>query len=166
MRFRTDWKPEFSFSHRVLGSLLSAHIIITDSKQPFGDMTIKDYDNELLHLAHDLAVRLLPAFENTKTGIPYPRVSAHSSPGGNSLKAAFQNPTTEILCPFMCPWGVKPALSYTGGHCSKFWWYKLLLLSSKCFPWFFTLGQELFVSVLFAWSIPCPVSHSSKQYCH
>lgn len=59
---------------RVLGSLLSAHRIITDSKQPFGDMTIKDYDNELLHMAHDLAVRLLPAFENTKTGIPYPRV--------------------------------------------------------------------------------------------
>ncbi|KAM6256906.1 LOW QUALITY PROTEIN: ER degradation-enhancing alpha-mannosidase-like protein 1 [Porphyrio hochstetteri] len=60
---------------RVLGSLLSAHIIITDTKQPFGDMTIKDYDNELLHMAHDLAVRLLPAFENTKTGIPYPRVN-------------------------------------------------------------------------------------------
>lgn len=40
-------------------------------------MTIKDYDNELLHMAHDLAVRLLPAFENTKTGIPYPRVSEH-----------------------------------------------------------------------------------------
>lgn len=59
---------------RVLGSLLSAHRIITDSTQPFGDMTIKDYDNELLHMAHDLAVRLLPAFENTKTGIPYPRV--------------------------------------------------------------------------------------------
>lgn len=52
-------------------------------------MTIKDYDNELLHLAHDLAVRLLPAFENTKTGIPYPRVSGHSSPGGNRLKAVF-----------------------------------------------------------------------------
>lgn len=37
-------------------------------------MTIKDYDNELLHMARDLAVRLLPAFENTRTGIPYPRV--------------------------------------------------------------------------------------------
>ncbi|KAK2504385.1 hypothetical protein MC885_003196 [Smutsia gigantea] len=60
----------FEATIRVLGSLLSAHRI-TDSKQPFGDMTIKDYDNELLHMAHDLAVRLLPAFENTKTGIPY-----------------------------------------------------------------------------------------------
>ncbi|NXP70715.1 EDEM1 protein, partial [Ramphastos sulfuratus] len=65
----------FEATIRVLGSLLSAHIIITDSRQPFGDMTIKDYDNELLHMAHDLAVRLLPAFENTKTGIPYPRVN-------------------------------------------------------------------------------------------
>ncbi|NXU18982.1 EDEM1 protein, partial [Pardalotus punctatus] len=65
----------FEATIRVLGSLLSAHIIITDTKQPFGDMAIKDYDNELLHLAHDLAVRLLPAFENTKTGIPYPRVN-------------------------------------------------------------------------------------------
>lgn len=37
-------------------------------------MALKDYDNELLHLAHDLAVRLLPAFENTGTGIPFPRV--------------------------------------------------------------------------------------------
>ncbi|KAM7062988.1 ER degradation-enhancing alpha-mannosidase-like protein 1 isoform 2-T2 [Molossus nigricans] len=65
----------FEATIRVLGSLLSAHRIITDSKQPFGDMTIKDYDNELLHMAHDLAVRLLPAFENTQTGIPYPRVN-------------------------------------------------------------------------------------------
>uniref|UniRef100_A0A8C0IYB6 alpha-1,2-Mannosidase n=1 Tax=Chelonoidis abingdonii TaxID=106734 RepID=A0A8C0IYB6_CHEAB len=65
----------FEATIRVLGSLLSAHIIITDTKQPFGDMTIKDYDDELLHMARDLAVRLLPAFENTKTGIPYPRVN-------------------------------------------------------------------------------------------
>ncbi|NWR75384.1 EDEM1 protein, partial [Centropus unirufus] len=65
----------FEATIRVLGSLLSAHIIITDTKQPFGDMSIKDYDNELLHMARDLAVRLLPAFENTKTGIPYPRVN-------------------------------------------------------------------------------------------
>ncbi|KAJ1110562.1 hypothetical protein NDU88_007912 [Pleurodeles waltl] len=65
----------FEATIRILGSLLSAHIIITDSRQPFGNMTIKDYDNELLHMAHDLAVRLLPAFENTKTGMPYPRVN-------------------------------------------------------------------------------------------
>lgn len=33
-----------------------------------------DYQDELLHLSHDLASRLLPAFEDTMTGIPYPRV--------------------------------------------------------------------------------------------
>ncbi|OCT85742.1 ER degradation enhancing alpha-mannosidase like protein 1 L homeolog isoform X1 [Xenopus laevis] len=65
----------FEATIRILGSLLSAHIILTDTKQPFGNMTLSDYDNELLHMAHDLAVRLLPAFENTKTGMPYPRVN-------------------------------------------------------------------------------------------
>ena len=73
---------------RVLGSLLSAHRIITDSRQPFGDMTVKDYDNELLHMAHDLAVRLLPAFENTKTGIPYPR--------GGLRRAAFLHGSLQV----------------------------------------------------------------------
>uniref|UniRef100_A0A087X2J9 alpha-1,2-Mannosidase n=1 Tax=Poecilia formosa TaxID=48698 RepID=A0A087X2J9_POEFO len=51
------------------------HILLTDPKHPFGEVGFRDYDNELLHLAHDLAVRLLPAFENTSTGIPYPRVN-------------------------------------------------------------------------------------------
>lgn len=61
--------------YRILGGLLSAHIIIMDKTQPFGaDMVPADYDNELLSLASDLASRLLPAFENTATGIPYPRV--------------------------------------------------------------------------------------------
>lgn len=64
----------YSF-HRILGALLSAHLIITDPEQPFGNMSIPGYDNELLYLANDLGTRLLPAFENTKTGIPYPRVS-------------------------------------------------------------------------------------------
>ena len=66
----------FHFS-RVLGGLLAAHLIIRDTKQPFGDMTPVDYDDELLLMAHDLANRLLSAFENTTLGIPYPRVSLH-----------------------------------------------------------------------------------------
>ncbi|XP_043933954.1 ER degradation-enhancing alpha-mannosidase-like protein 1 [Protopterus annectens] len=65
----------FEATIRIMGSLLSAHMILTDPKQPLGKMNLEDYDDELLHLAHDLAVRLLPAFENTKTGIPYPRVN-------------------------------------------------------------------------------------------
>ena len=62
------------FFYRVLGSLLSAHLIIKDPLQPFGDMVPLDYDNELLLLAHDIANRLMAAFE-TATKIPYPRVS-------------------------------------------------------------------------------------------
>lgn len=57
-----------------MGGLLAAHLIIRDTKQPFGDMLPADYDNELLLMAHDLANRLLSAFENTSLGIPYPRV--------------------------------------------------------------------------------------------
>lgn len=59
--------------------MISAHILLTDPKHPFGNVGLEDYDNELLHLAHDLAVRLLPAFENTSTGIPYPRVRGEES---------------------------------------------------------------------------------------
>uniref|UniRef100_A0A3Q2DDW1 alpha-1,2-Mannosidase n=1 Tax=Cyprinodon variegatus TaxID=28743 RepID=A0A3Q2DDW1_CYPVA len=65
----------FEANIRILGSLISAHILLTDPRQPFGEVGIEGYENELLHLAHDLAVRLLPAFENTSTGIPYPRVN-------------------------------------------------------------------------------------------
>lgn len=65
----------FFLNRRILGSLISAHILLTDPKHPFGNVGFEGYDNELLHLAHDLAVRLLPAFENTSTGIPFPRVS-------------------------------------------------------------------------------------------
>uniref|UniRef100_A0A6J0V623 alpha-1,2-Mannosidase n=1 Tax=Pogona vitticeps TaxID=103695 RepID=A0A6J0V623_9SAUR len=84
--FDTDSTVQvFEATIRVLGSLLSSHIIITDARQPFGDMSIKGYDNELLHMAHDLAVRLLPAFENTKTGIPYPRVNLRTGvPSGSN----------------------------------------------------------------------------------
>lgn len=59
---------------RVLGGLLSAHLLIKDTDKPFGEIAPDDYDDELLSLAHDLATRLLPAFSKTQTGIPYPRV--------------------------------------------------------------------------------------------
>lgn len=68
----------FEATIRVIGALLSAHLIIIDPRQPLGDMSIPGYENELLQLAHDLASRLLPAFSNTATGIPYPRVSLSS----------------------------------------------------------------------------------------
>jgi len=64
----------FEASIRLLGGLLSAHLLITDQQKLLGDVNIENYDNELLDMAHDLAARLLPAFENTQTGIPHPRV--------------------------------------------------------------------------------------------
>jgi mannosidase alpha-like ER degradation enhancer 1 len=60
---------------RVLGSLISGHLIISDVMEPFGPMGRHTYNNELLHMAHDLASRLVAAFENTATGIPHPRVN-------------------------------------------------------------------------------------------
>lgn len=65
----------FEANIRILGSLLSAHLLINDTKQPFGDLTPVGYSNQLLDLASELASRLLPAFENTRTGLPYPRVN-------------------------------------------------------------------------------------------
>ena len=65
----------YIYFFRVLGGLLAAHLIIRDTHQPFGDMVPADYNDELLLMAHDLANRLLSAFENTSVGIPYPRVS-------------------------------------------------------------------------------------------
>lgn len=41
---------------------------------PAFNHTIKGYDGQLLHMAKNLADRLMPAFKSTKTGIPYPRV--------------------------------------------------------------------------------------------
>ena len=64
----------------MLGGLLAAHLIIRDRHQPFGNMVPTDYNDELLLMAHDLANRLLCAFENTSLGIPYPRVSKTTSP--------------------------------------------------------------------------------------
>lgn len=60
---------------RVLGGLLSAHLLITDKAKPFGNIAPVGYDGELLSLANDLASRLIPAFDNTATGIPFPRVN-------------------------------------------------------------------------------------------
>nr|CAD7456261.1 unnamed protein product [Timema tahoe] len=65
----------FEVNIRVLGALISTHLLMTDPEQPFGNLTPPWYDGELLHLAHDLASRLLPAFEGSSTGIPYPRVN-------------------------------------------------------------------------------------------
>ena len=70
---RQKYQQNFFFS--VLGGLLAAHLLIVDPQETFGKLYPEDeYDNDLLTLAHELGNRLLPAFESTNTGIPWPRV--------------------------------------------------------------------------------------------
>ncbi|PVZ97478.1 hypothetical protein BB558_006548 [Smittium angustum] len=78
----------FETNIRILGGLISAHIIATDhiddlgmnlTKEPTGILDRKGklwvYRGELLHLARELGWRLLPAFEASENGIPYARVN-------------------------------------------------------------------------------------------
>eukprot|EP00043_Microstomoeca_roanoka_P019332 m.216195 g.216195 ORF g.216195 m.216195 type:complete len:611 (-) comp16982_c0_seq1:63-1895(-) len=62
----------FETNIRVLGGLLSAHLLAT---HPSFHLAHQDYHGELLLLARDLATRLLPAFDATSSGLPYPRVN-------------------------------------------------------------------------------------------
>ncbi|XP_063228642.1 ER degradation-enhancing alpha-mannosidase-like protein 3 isoform X2 [Bacillus rossius redtenbacheri] len=62
----------FETNIRVLGGLLSSHILAEYFQQRAGVM--RWYRAELLDLARDLGYRLLPAF-NTTTGIPHGRVN-------------------------------------------------------------------------------------------
>ncbi|KAJ9583476.1 hypothetical protein L9F63_022184, partial [Diploptera punctata] len=80
----------FEVNIRVLGALISAHLLMIDPDKPFGDLRPSWYEGELLQLAHDLASRLLPAFEESSTGIPYPRVN---------LRQGLPRPTVAESCP-------------------------------------------------------------------
>ena len=62
----------FEVTIRMLGGLLSSHIFATDAKYGFD---LPWYKGELLDLAYDLGKRLLPAFTNSPTGIPWARVN-------------------------------------------------------------------------------------------
>merc|ERR1719300_1449223 len=63
----------FEATIRMLGGLLSGHLLMDDVNFP--GLTPDWYMDDLLSLAHDLAERLLPAFDKTETGIPLPRVN-------------------------------------------------------------------------------------------
>ncbi|KAJ3696116.1 hypothetical protein LUZ60_001493 [Juncus effusus] len=86
----------FETTIRILGGLLSAHLIASDYAT---GMKIQNYDDELLHLAEDLAIRILPAFD-TPTGIPFGSVNLRhgvdedeskitSTAGGGTLTLEF-----------------------------------------------------------------------------
>lgn len=73
----------FECNIRVLGGLVSAHILATDSRNRLVQGT---YKNELLILAEDLGRRFLPAFD-TPTGLPYAWI--------NLKYGVMENETTE-----------------------------------------------------------------------
>ena len=61
----------FETTIRALGGLLSSHLY---ASMPRLGQVVEGYDGQLLELAYDLGLRLLPAFD-TETGIPHPRVN-------------------------------------------------------------------------------------------
>lgn len=61
----------FETNIRVLGGLLGGHSMAVMLKE--GGEHMQWYQDELLHMAKDVGLRLLPAF-NTSSGLPYPRV--------------------------------------------------------------------------------------------
>ncbi|KAG0203390.1 alpha mannosidase-like protein [Mortierella sp. NVP41] len=62
----------FEVNIRVLGALLSGHMYASD---PSFKSVVKGYKGELLVMAEDLGKRLMKAFENSPTGIPFARVN-------------------------------------------------------------------------------------------
>ena len=74
----------FETTIRVLGGLLSSHLIAKDLKEK----KKIEYKDKLLMLAEDLGQRLLPAFD-TPTGMPY---------GSINLKRGIQPDETTVTC--------------------------------------------------------------------
>ncbi|XP_072930499.1 ER degradation-enhancing alpha-mannosidase-like protein 3 isoform X7 [Epargyreus clarus] len=82
VRFDTDVVVSvFETNIRMLGGLLSAHVLTTELRDSVPALSW--YDNELLAMAEDLGRRLLPAF-NTTTGIPHGRINLHHGMHGLS----------------------------------------------------------------------------------
>ncbi|OMO95592.1 Glycoside hydrolase, family 47 [Corchorus olitorius] len=126
----------FETTIRVLGGLLSAHLIASDYAT---GMRIPSYDNQLLYLAEDLARRLLPAFD-TPTGIPFGSVNLKygvdeheskitSTAGGGTLTLEFgvlscltNNPIFEQVTKNAVRglWARRSKLNLVGAHINVF----------------------------------------------
>eukprot|EP00730_Choanoeca_flexa_P004887 TRINITY_DN11830_c3_g2_i2.p1 TRINITY_DN11830_c3_g2~~TRINITY_DN11830_c3_g2_i2.p1 ORF type:complete len:802 (+),score=134.95 TRINITY_DN11830_c3_g2_i2:325-2730(+) len=85
----------FETTIRVLGGLISSHILADELQQSAPKH--KWYHGELLQLATDLGVRLLPAFD-TITGIPYGTVNLrHGIPPGETPVSSLAAAGTHLL---------------------------------------------------------------------
>ncbi|KAK9664649.1 hypothetical protein RND81_14G058300 [Saponaria officinalis] len=126
----------FETNIRVLGGLLSAHLLASDYAT---GMRVPSYDNQLLHLAEDLAYRMLPAFD-TPTGIPFGSVNLlygvdeneskiTSTAGGGTLTLEFgilsrltNNPVFEQVTKNAVRglWAYRSKLNLVGAHINVF----------------------------------------------
>ncbi|GAA6080964.1 ER degradation-enhancing alpha-mannosidase-like protein 3 isoform X1, partial [Tachysurus ichikawai] len=80
----------FETNIRVLGGLLGGHSMAVMLKQRGQHM--QWYQDELLHMAKDLGLRLLPAF-NTSSGLPYPRVNLRHGVQGPETRTGTETET-------------------------------------------------------------------------
>ncbi|GAB2245362.1 hypothetical protein Droror1_Dr00000855 [Drosera rotundifolia] len=126
----------FETTIRVLGGLLSAHLIASDYAT---GMRVPSYENQLLYLAEDLGRRMLPAFE-TPTGIPFGSVNLllgvdeneskiTSTAGGGTLTLEFgilsrltNNPVFEQVTKNAVRglWARRSKLNLVGAHINVF----------------------------------------------
>ncbi|KAF7664734.1 hypothetical protein LDENG_00167100 [Lucifuga dentata] len=80
----------FETNIRVLGGLLGGHSMAVMLKE--GGQHMLWYQDELLHMAKDLGIRLLPAF-NTSSGLPYPRVNLKHGVRGPETRTGTETDT-------------------------------------------------------------------------
>eukprot|EP00760_Papus_ankaliazontas_P015463 PhM_4_TR16529/c0_g1_i1/m.40428/K10085/EDEM2; ER degradation enhancer, mannosidase alpha-like 2 len=95
----------FEVNIRVLGGLLSAHVLYEEGIVAV-DPSVDDYNGSMLRMAVDLADRLLPAF-NSRTGIPYGAIDLQKgvSPTETSITSTAGGGT------FLLEFGVLSALT-------------------------------------------------------
>ncbi|XP_063056749.1 ER degradation-enhancing alpha-mannosidase-like protein 3 isoform X2 [Engraulis encrasicolus] len=80
----------FETNIRVLGGLLGGHSMAVMLRE--GGRQMQWYEDELLHMAKDLGLRLLPAF-NTSSGLPYPRVNLRHGVRGPETRTGTETET-------------------------------------------------------------------------
>ncbi|KAI1891634.1 hypothetical protein AGOR_G00145800 [Albula goreensis] len=80
----------FETNIRVLGGLLGGHTMAVCLREQGQHMLW--YQDELLHMAKDLGLRLLPAF-NTSSGLPYPRVNLRHGVRGPETRTGTETDT-------------------------------------------------------------------------
>ncbi|KAK2835664.1 hypothetical protein Q5P01_016148 [Channa striata] len=80
----------FETNIRVLGGLLGGHSMAVMLRE--GGQHMQWYQDELLHMAKDLGLRLLPAF-NTSSGLPYPRVNLKHGVRGPETRTGTETDT-------------------------------------------------------------------------